>query len=381
MLKPRPWTRARISPVPLLLLALLVVPGVAHAQTTTVAVDEENFRATPGGTILARVLEGTPLELGGRQDQWHAATLQGWIWAQSVRESADGDHDLVVSAPRGENLRATPNGDRLGRLEPGTGLERVEDAGDWIRVRRQGWIWSESISLPDAASEDQPAGTADTAAGAAPTPDTTPPMAESQTAAAGSPSPVPADSVGTGRGSGPLPDRTPTGPITAGAGGITLVDHPEGDTIARVPAGAAATVVAREGEWVRVRVEGWALARAVTHADSATDAVLRDLGPGDLQAEPEGYRGRLVEWDLQFIALREAERFRTDFVEGEPYILAREPGGGRTFVYVAVPPDQVPEAEDLDPLQRFRVLGRIRTARSQLTGAAVIDMLELTPLR
>lgn len=381
MLKRRRWSRQiPLAGIPLLLLALLLVPAAASAQTATVAVEEENFRATPGGRILARVLDGTPLDLDERQGQWHAATVQGWIWSESVQEAETGEHDLVVSAPRGENLRAAPNGDRLGRVEAGTGLERVEDAGDWVRVRRRGWIWSESISLPPETTETgeagAPDGTADATAAADSAETPTEPGFPART-----PADAPEDSIVQPPGSDIGSPSVPPGPITAGAAGIAVVDRPEGDTIARISPGAAATILAREGEWVRVRVEGWAPARVVASGDSAVEGVLRDVAPPDLQAQPDRYRGRIVEWELQFIALREAERFRTDFVEGEPYILAREARGGRTFVYVAVPPDRVPEVEDLDPLQRFRVVGRVRTARSELTGATVIDMLELTPLR
>ena len=36
-----------------------------------------------------------------------------------------------------------------------------------------------------------------------------------------------------------------------------------------------------------------------------------------------------------------AERIRTDFYEGEPFLLARGPADENAFVYVAVPPERV----------------------------------------
>jgi len=136
-------------------------------------------------------------------------------------------------------------------------------------------------------------------------------------------------------------------------------------------------VLARDGDWVRVRLEGWAFAASLG-TDSAAPGVLRGVTREELQAEPDLYRGRLVEWTVQFIALREAEQFRTDFLPGERFILSRGPGEDPGFVYVAVPEELRAEVASLSPLQRIRVLGRIRSAESPLTGAPVLDLLEIT---
>lgn len=353
MLKRSPGVLRRTAA---LLLPLLAAAGVVEAQTGTVRVARENFRATPSGIILAEVRGGTELPLGARQDRWREATLEGWVWGASVRDEARDGHDLVVSAPRGENLRGVPNGPILARLRTGTRLDRVEARDRWIRVRRTGWVWEPSVEV-------------ETAQAAAP------PVPPGTTAArgAGGPAAPPAATP-------PVAEGTPRREFTiAGRGGSTLLESPAGDTLARVAPGASVQVLAREGDWARIRVEGWTFTASLSAGDTTATPVLRDVPAATLAEAPDRYRGRVVDWSLQFIALQQAERFRTDFLEGEPFILARGPGSEAGFVYVAVPPERVEEARRLTPLQQVRVLGRVRSARSPLTGAPVLDLLELRP--
>ena len=249
-----------------------------------------------------------------------------WIWAPSVRAEDRQGHDLAVSAEGGENLRATPNGRRLGRAREGMLLDRLEVRGDWVRVRRTAWIWEPSIRL---------------AAGPSP-----PPARESTREF-----------------------------IPAGAAAVVRAS-PGGDTLARLHPGASVEVLQRDGDWARVRVEGWTSVASLG-ADTAGAGVLTGITREELQAEPDAYRGRLLEWTVQYIAVQEAERFRTDFLPGERFILARGPGDDAGFVYVAVPTEHLDQVEALAPLQRIRVLGRVRTAASALTGAPVLDLVEI----
>jgi hypothetical protein len=115
-------------------------------------------------------------------------------------------------------------------------------------------------------------------------------------------------------------------------------------------------------------------------SDSASSNVISALTPEEVAQSPEASRGQVVSWDLQFVSLEEAERVRTDFYEGEPFLLTRASSPGRTFVYVAIPPERVHEVEGLIPLERIRVVGRIRTGRAALTGNPILDLLELTRL-
>jgi hypothetical protein len=317
---------ARLLPI----FALALAPAMASAQNAIVGVEEENFRAAPNGVILAELLEGTRLVLGDAEGRWREATLEAWIWAPSVR--ADPRADLAVSAQDGENLRATPNGRRVGRARTGMLLYRVEEQGRWIRVRRTGWIWGPSIRV------------------------TAPP----------DPAPPPAPEV-----------QAPQREFTTVSEDAVIRVAPGGDTLTRLQTGTDVEVLDRDGDWVRVRVEGWTFAASLG-SDTASPGVLRDVGRDTLQARPDRFRGSLVEWTVQFIALRQAEQFRTDFLPGERFILARGPGDDPGFVYLAVPAELASDVQSLTPLQRIRVIGRVRSVESPLTGAPVLDLLEIT---
>ncbi len=80
---------------------------------------------------------------------------------------------------------------------------------------------------------------------------------------------------------------------------------------------------------------------------------------------------------MQFISLRRAEPARSDFEEGEPFLLARGPSGEPGFVYLAVPDELLSVAEKLQPLEYVTVVGRVRTGRSALLGSPVIDLTDI----
>jgi hypothetical protein len=89
----------------------------------------------------------------------------------------------------------------------------------------------------------------------------------------------------------------------------------------------------------------------------------------------------VVSWELQFISLERAEKVRTDFFEGEPFLLTRHGGPDGPFVYVAIPADRAGEMQGLVPLERLRVTGRVRTGASALTGTPIIDLVALERVR
>jgi len=89
----------------------------------------------------------------------------------------------------------------------------------------------------------------------------------------------------------------------------------------------------------------------------------------------------VVSWELQFISLERAERVRTDFFEGEPFLLTRFGGGEGPFVYVALTAERAQELRGLVPLERLRVTGRVRTGASSLTGTPILDLVALERVR
>ena len=327
----------------------------AIGQAVRVTVPEENFRKEPRVTAsnrLATVFEGAVLELESRQGRWVQATLEGWIWSPSVASTDRDGFDLVVSNPGGENLREAPAGDarRVGRLMRGMLLDRVTEQGSWTRVRRSAWVWSESTVEVDGG---------EAFAGG-------PAVAAVESGFQGDPltdervSPRPSE----------LPDR-----IVVSGDRAYLRVSPSGDTLASLRPETDLQVLARQGSWARVRVEGWVWVPSTLPADS----VVADggLSPADVTANPDQYRGRQVRWRLQFVSVERAEPARSDFYEGEPFILARAPDGEQGFVYVAVPPELLAEADDLRPLQTIDVLARVRTGRSALMGVPVLDLIAL----
>lgn len=318
-----------------LLAAIVVAPTTPlTAQVVRVTVPEENFRKEPSASSnnrLATVLEGTRLAVREQQGRWILGELEGWIWAPSV-ESTDRDgFDLIVSKTGGENLRREPDADapRAAILMQGMLLDSLDADGEWRRVRRAAWVWSASTAETDEAALPPEV---------AEQPDTR--------------TPSPADR------------------IVVGSGSAGLLVSPDGDTAAVVGPGTDLEVLARDGAWTRVRLEGWVSEASTLPPDSATG----EFSVADLRANPEQFRGRRVEWTLRFVALQRAEAIRTDFYEGEPYFLANPPSRSRDLVYVAVPPELLPAVEEFAALQTVDIVGRVRTGRSQ-TGVPILDLI------
>ncbi len=319
---------------------LLACPAIAQPQASArVRVAQENFRKDPNGTQLATVVRGTELSLISEQGGWLEVELSGWVWAPSVSETDRDGFDLSVQAAGGENLRARPQGPIQARLLEGCLLERVAAEGKWFQVKRRGWIWKGSVEV-----SGRPAAAAGPAASGSQQPAATPAPAE-------------------------------PGLITA-VSPLDVYAAPDGDSIARLRPGAQAQVLGRTGDWIRVRVDGWVYGPAAL--DSATH--LADTGgltPAQLRADPGRYKGALIRWRVQFISLRRAEKARSDFGEGEPFIHARGAAGDAGFVYLAVPEQLFAAAERLRPLEYVTVVGRVRTGRSSLLGSPVIDLTDI----
>lgn len=324
------------------------------AQETGAAAMPAEFHAEPDGTLLATITEGTVLRVGERRAEWRQAVLEGWIWAASVQSDRRNGHDLSVAAEQGENLRAEPNGRILARLRTGMLLDRLERDGNWIRVEREGWVRALAIPLDDGA----PGEGADT------------PDAAGDATADGVDARVP-EAAG-----GAPPRLDGAGLARTGQAGARLLASPDGDTLGTLRPLTPVDVVAREGDWARIRLDAWAWAPSLAEPGD-TGRVLTDVAPADLASNPDGFRGRLVEWTVQFIALDEAEEIRIDFSEGEPFILARWPDDEAGFVYIAVPPERVDGVRRFRPLQEITVLARVRTARSALMRAPVLELVQV----
>lgn len=323
----------------LALLLLVSAAAPAVAQETAVVRQEENIRAEPNGQIIGRAMPGTTLEVEGRDGRWLQVTLEGWVWLASLRSRSGGRFDLSVSEPEGENLRDEPRGRIAARLDPSTLLVEEERVPGWARVRRTAWIWGPSVEVSSPPPPASPGNAGAARAEAAPPP--------------------------------PEIQWLPGAPR-----GRSVLNAPDGDTLARSAPGVEMQVVAREGSWVRVQLDGWVWSPEAVDS-AAVGSPAGDVTVEAVVSEPSRFRGRVVSWALQFIALERAERVRTDFFEGEPYLLMRAGGAEGTFVYVAVPPERMDLVRGLTPLERVRVVGRVRTGAAGLTGSPILDLVEL----
>ena len=330
-----------------LLVGALVVASPALSQEPApdlrVSVAEENFRAAPGGTRIAVLLRDAPLIGGASQERWREVTLEGWVRAASVTPTTRDGHDLAI-ATNGATLHREPGGAALARGLQGFLLDEVSRRDDWVRVRRTGWIWAPSVErLP----------------------------AEGPAAPPTAGRPADQDSSGPGEAE------------NAGESGTdaprSLHASPAGPALGTLDPAARLEVVGREGEWARVRVEGWVRLPEGSGPDGSRP--LTDLSLRALRENPDLYRGRTVAWRVQFVAVQRADSLRTDFAPGEPYLLARDPDGEPGYVYIAVPQALLAEARRLVPLQQVEVVGRVRTGRSALMGHPVLDLLEMRPPR
>ncbi len=305
---------------------LLGAAGLA-AQEAAVVHSSAEFRAMPEGPVLGEIFQGTPLAAHESEGDWTRVTLRGYVWTASLELLVEEELDLTVSEEDGENLREEPAGRVAARLLRGAQLEEMERIPGWIQVRRTGWV-------PTASLEEQDA--PDTASG--------------------------------------VPE------------GFTIYHGPEGDTLAWAGPDADLRVLERGEGWARVRIEGWVRLSELDGLGVAEEAppgegALTGLSPRDLSEDPARYRGELVELRLEFISLERAEAIRTDFYEGEPFLLARSLGEERSFVYLSMSTEELGWAEGLAPLDRIRVVGRVRVAAAALTGSPILKLVELERLQ
>ncbi len=316
-------------------LPILFIPSNSVAQAVRVTAESEVFRKGVNGRQLAEVLRGTRLALVRTEGDWAEVAMEGWVRTSSLSPTTREGFNRVITRVGGENLRAGPDGDVTARLLQGFLLDLVEEEGEWSHVLRRGWMWRPSLSeLIDPTGEGEPAAR-----------------------------PAPPAVVAAG-------ER-----VVAGSDPVDLRVAPGGDTVAVILPGSGLRVVERGNQWTRVIVDGWV--RSSELATSNPDSILVGVSAAAVRATPEEYLGRTVRWSVQFISMGRAEPERTDFYEGEPFILARAPDPQDGFVYLAVPPELLGDVQELDALQMIDVLAQVRTGRSPLMGVPVLDLVAL----
>lgn len=147
-----------------------------------------------------------------------------------------------------------------------------------------------------------------------------------------------------------------------------------GPATGQIAKGAIVQVLARDRDWVRVRLEGW-----VREADLlVSDTTLRALSAADIRSDPAGARGKLVKWEVEAVSLQVADALRTDLRTGEHYLLALGPGAEKTLLYIAIPPLLLASVRSLPPLAAVTVTARVRTGRSEPAGVPILDLQSIT---
>lgn len=142
----------------------------------------------------------------------------------------------------------------------------------------------------------------------------------------------------------------------------------------QIAKGAPVEVIARERDWVRVRLEGWVRESDLLIADST----LRPLSAADMRSNPAAARGKLVRWEVEVVALQKADALRTGLQPGDQYLLALGPGAEKTLVYIVVPSELLASARSLPPLAKVTVTARVRSGRSEPAGVPILDLQSLT---
>lgn len=323
----------------LVLAAFTSLAAAPLAAQTTLRAPARLLHA-PGGRLLAELPAGSVVRAGAARGAFTQVTLEGFVH-QSMLGGARDSFAVSVGGSGGVRLRAQPSltAPVLAAMQLGMGLSRVERRGEWVRVRRTGWISSSAIATAAA-----------------------PPRT---TAAAGEGSPPKSDSTTQ------PDDGTPLGRQLTAIRELPLRSGPGGRTLATLARGIRLTPVARERGWVRVRLDGWVPESDVLTADTSLRAA---LSAADLRADPAGTRGKLVRWNVQSLAFQLADPLRGGLHPNEPYLLARGPDGENALLYLALPPSLVEQGRALPPLAEIVITARVRDGRSPPVGVPVLEV-------
>ena len=187
-------------------------------------------------------------------------------------------------------------------------------------------------------------------------PRATPPAADTTRRAATTPAAKPPD------------DPNPVTGLVRGTG-ISVV--PGGERFAEFVAPADGRVIGRQGDWVRVRLEGW-----VRAADLANprDADVPRITAEDLRLNPDRFVGQTVDWRLQFLAVLIADELRPELPPGAPFLLTRGPLPEAGFVYVIVNAAQAERFRQMAPLDEFEARAIIRAPKTRYLPNPVIEL-------
>jgi hypothetical protein len=327
----------------LLLLAAVAAP--VSAQQRMRAAESAGLRKTPTSGEVATILKGAELVPGRTDGDWREVTIEGWVFTASTGTSTRDGFDIAITATGGENLRREANGSVIARLRTGAGLARLGSQGGWTHVRRTGWIPRKALEGATAPAR------APAAAAQRPAPSEQRPAASAAQA----------------------PGNTPDG-RAAVLRATSLAVTPDGEEAGTLKPGATAEVLSRNGDWVRVRLEGWM--HAADLGPVATEA-RQGVSVAQVRADPARYIGQLLDWTVQFISIQTADELRPEIPVGRKYLLTRGPLPEPGFVYVVVTAEQLRRFEGAEPLEEFTLRGRLRATSTRYLPTPVLELVQV----
>jgi hypothetical protein len=345
------------------LIAVLMTPlAAASAMAQQVAVidkaDQPLFGEI-GGARLGQLTQGASFAAGPSRQNHTQITLEGWIFRASLRAAGRDGHPLAVSRTPAENLRDAPNGRVLAQLVEGFLVDTLDRRGQWIRVRRQVWVPNSALRAPAATASRPAAAPAATQQAAA---------SRQQAAAA----PKPGTAASNTQNPAPNPAVDPRRAVVRRR--MQLFRAPDSTAIGQLEAGTPVRITARANGWVRVEAQAWVRENEIRPSDSS---IVTGLSAAELRGAPDEFKGRLLRWTIQFLALQTADELRADFQPGQKYILARGPAPEYAFVYILVPADQMAGVERLEPLATVTVVARVVNGRSTYLANPILELVEI----
>lgn len=343
----------------------LVIAAPLGAQQGRISADTD-VRSAPNGTVVAQLRAGTSWATGATRGGFTAVTIEAWVDASRFGAGRDS-FPVTIGGSATLRIREQPslNGRILGNFRAGAGMTILQRRDTWARIKREVWVPSAAISVQTA---NRPA---------SPTSAPRPPAAR---AAAASERQAAATAQQPAAAGQPTTAQVETAPVPSAAGSlrtdreVPLRFGPNGQVLAMLDSGVVVSPQARDRGWVRVRIEGWVPESYFVPADTSFGAT---LSAADLRADPEGHRGKLVRWRVQVVGMQTADPLRRDMRPNEPFLLAIGPAGEDATIYVTVPPSLMNEARAIPTLANVILTARVRTGRSNPTGAPILELVSV----
>lgn len=338
-------------------LSLVAMPARAQARLQS----ESPVKASPTGNVVATLRRNTQWANGATRDGHVLIVIQGWVEGSRFAGPRE-EFPVTIGGTSTLRIREQPglNGRILGLFEPGAGMHILERRDNWARIRREVWIPAAAVTLVGAtASTPAPPSTAPAR----------PPRAAANPPVAAEPRPTAASaSVGDTI----VPPRGESALRASRHAPLRLA--PGGDAVGELQPGAVVEARGRDRGWVKVRIEAWVPDSLFVPADTAFGATLT---AADLRLDPQAMRGRIVRWEVQVVGLQTADPLRRDLARDEPFLLAMGPTGEDAVLYIAVPPELLAQARAIPSMERVILTARVRTGRSNPTGAPILDLMSI----